>query len=95
MSIEISPELEAALAGQARRAGLSVQAYVEGILTKAIRRPAGLTREDLERIAAENDTPERRADRAAAIDQIRELRRGLTLGPGLTIRDLIDDGRRF
>lgn len=29
-----------------------------------------------------------------AIADIKELRRGLTLGPGLTIRDLIEEGRR-
>jgi hypothetical protein len=27
--------------------------------------------------------------------RIRELRKGVTLGPGLTIRDLIEEGRRF
>ena len=29
-----------------------------------------------------------------AVTQIRELRRGQVLGPGITIRDLIDEGRR-
>ena len=94
MSIEISPELEAALAAQARREGLTIQAYVESILAKEVRRPAGLTREDVERIVA-NETAEQRADRAAAVDHIREARKGATLGPGLTVRDLIDEGRRF
>ncbi len=30
-----------------------------------------------------------------AVDHILALRKGTTLGPGLVIRDLIDDGRRF
>ena len=30
-----------------------------------------------------------------AIRKIRELRKGVTLGPDLTIRQLIDEGRRF
>ncbi len=37
---------------------------------------------------------EARARRQAAADAIRELRRGVTLGPDLTIRDLIEEGRR-
>ena len=94
MSIVIPPQLEATLARQARLRGLSLQDYVEGILAKEVRGPAGLTKEDLERMVA-NDTPERRAARAAAVDRLRELRKGVTLGPGLTVRDLIDEGRRF
>lgn len=31
---------------------------------------------------------------AEAIADIKELRKGLTLGPDLTIRDLIEEGRR-
>ncbi len=30
-----------------------------------------------------------------AVDHILALRKGTTLGPGLTVRDLIDEGRRF
>lgn len=40
---------------------------------------------------------EQRIDRESAreaIDELRRLRKGTTLGPGLTVRDLIDEGRR-
>jgi hypothetical protein len=94
MSIVIPPRLEATLARKARLLGLSLQDYVEGILAREVCGPAGLTREDLERMVA-NDTPELRAARAAAVDRLREVRRGVTLGPELTVRDLIDEGRRF
>jgi len=33
-------------------------------------------------------------DRAQAIAELKEFRRGRTLGVGLTIRDMIDEGRR-
>lgn len=39
------------------------------------------------------DPPEK-PDRRRLVEEIRHLRRGLTLG-GLRIRDLIDEGRRF
>jgi hypothetical protein len=94
MSIVISPQLEATLARQARLRGLSLQDYVEGILAKEAHRPSGLTREDLERIV-KNDTPEQQAARSAAVDHLREIRKGTTLGPGITVRGLIDEGRRF
>lgn len=50
-----------------------------------------LTREGREvaRIVA---TPEARA--ASAIARMHELRKGMTLGPDLTIRELIDEGRK-
>ena len=88
MSIVLPPHLEATLARQARLLGLSLQDYVEGLLAKEVRSSASLTREDLERMVA-HDTPERRAARAAAVDCLRELRKGTTLGPELTVRDLI------
>ncbi len=36
-----------------------------------------------------------RLRRWQAAASIRELRKGTILGPGLTIRDLIEEGRRF
>ena len=36
-----------------------------------------------------------REDVRQAIEEIKKLRRGNKLGPGLTIRQLIDEGRRF
>jgi len=49
-------------------------------------RDLGLTEEDVPRLIAES-----RQERAAA--RIRELRKGNTLPDGVTIRNLIDEGR--
>ena len=38
---------------------------------------------------------EERAKIRAAIDEMLEFRKGNPLGPGITIRDLIEEGRRF
>ncbi|HBI43133.1 MAG TPA: type II toxin-antitoxin system prevent-host-death family antitoxin [Planctomycetales bacterium] len=38
---------------------------------------------------------EDKPDPRGAMRRIRELRKGVTLGPELTIRDLIEEGRRF
>jgi prevent-host-death family protein len=43
-------------------------------------------------VPAEN---EREPDVRATVKKMRELRKGVTLGPDLTIRQLIDEGRRF
>jgi hypothetical protein len=63
-------------------------------LTKEVLGPIGLTKEDLKRLVKE-DSPEQQAARSAAVDRLREVRKGLTLGPGITVRDLIDEGRRL
>jgi hypothetical protein len=36
-----------------------------------------------------------RRDVRRVLQQMRELRKGVTLGPDLTIRQLIEEGRRF
>ena len=38
---------------------------------------------------------ERKPEVRDVVDKMRELRKGVTLGPDLTIRQLIDEGRRF
>jgi len=38
---------------------------------------------------------ERNRDVRSVLQKMRELRKGVTLGPGLTIRQLIEEGRRF
>lgn len=38
-------------------------------------------------------TPEARA--SAALARLKELRKGMTLGPDLTIRELIEEGRKY
>lgn len=37
----------------------------------------------------------RAADVRQAVDAIKQLRKGRRLGPGVTLRQLIDEGRRF
>jgi prevent-host-death family protein len=34
-----------------------------------------------------------RPDVGVVIDKLREIRKGITLGPGLTIREMIEEGR--
>ncbi len=41
-----------------------------------------------------NRSLERQREISQAIEDIKELRKSLTLGPNLTIRDLIEEGRR-
>ena len=40
-------------------------------------------------------TGKKKQDVRAALQTMRELRKGVTLGPGLSIRQLIEEGRRF
>ncbi len=94
MTIVIPPALEATLARRAQVLGVSLEDYVAGILARNIRGSVSMAREDLERIVT-SETPESQAARAEAIDQLRQLRKGVTLGPTLTIRNLIDEGRRL
>lgn len=47
------------------------------------------------RILYDRDTPERRRERERAVDSIRKLRKGVTLGPDLKLKDLVNAGRRM
>jgi hypothetical protein len=67
------------LAAKARERGVSVEVYVEEMLA---RQSAGTSDEDYLRCAS------------AAIDRIRELRKGNTLS-GLSIKDLINEGHKY
>lgn len=44
--------------------------------------------------ASSTRNSDRQREIRQAIEDIKELRKGLTLGPDLTIRDLIEEGRR-
>jgi hypothetical protein len=80
ITIDIEPAVLAALARAAAACGRSVEAHAAHLLEDAVQHPAERPPlADLERAQA-----------AAA--RIRDLRKGVTLG-GLTIRDLIDEGR--
>jgi hypothetical protein len=79
------PDVVDRLSDEARQKGLSLDAYV----LQTVLQQAGSNG------APAIDEAERRRKREAAAAGIRELRKGVTLGPDLTIRDLINEGRRF
>lgn len=79
------PDVVARLSEEARQRGLSFDAYVLQAVLE--RKP-------------QNGTPapgeaERQRAREEAGRSIRELRKGNVLGPDLSTRDLIEEGRRF
>jgi hypothetical protein len=79
------PEVVDRLTAEARQKGLSLDVF---LLHTVLRRktPDGTSLSD--------DEAKRKA-RDEAGRSIRELRKGNILGPDLTIRDLIEEGRRF
>ena len=79
------PDLVSNLAEEARHEGLSLDAYLlQTVLQK--RSPSG---------GAVSDETAKRVAREEAGRSIRDLRKGNVLGPDLTIRDLVEEGRRF
>jgi hypothetical protein len=73
------------LTEEARQRGLSLDDYVlQTVLQKQIANGS-----------APSEEIARRQAREEAGQSIRELRRGNILGPDLTIRDLIEEGRRL
>jgi hypothetical protein len=81
ITVDVTPELKAELARQAAARGVGIDAYAASLLQEAVQLPT-----EAPRPAFDAET----ARKAAA--RIRELREGVTLG-GLTIRQLIDEGR--
>lgn len=79
IAIDIRPEVQAELARQAAAQGRGLEAYAASLLEEAAHVPASQRFFDKERARK-------------AGERIRELRKGVTLG-GLTIRELIDEGR--
>ena len=73
------------LAEQAQAAGVSIESYIERLLQQQTKR-----RENPKwvRLGPGLRTP------AEAVADIRELRKGVTLG-GLKIKDLINEGRKY
>ena len=79
------PDLVSNLAEEARHEGLSLDAYLlQTVLQK--RSPNG---------GAVSDETAKRVAREEAGRSIRDLRKRNVLGPDLTIRDLVEEGRRF
>ncbi len=81
ITVDIRPEIQAELARQAAAHGSAIEAYAASLLEEAVHLPAGANRPAFDKERAQ-----------AAGARIRELRKGVTLG-GLTIRELIDEGR--
>jgi len=81
ITVDIRPEVQAELAHQAAARGRAIEAYAASLLEEAVRLPAGANQPAFDKERAQ-----------AAGARIRELRKGVTLG-GLTIRELIDEGR--
>ena len=79
--VDLKPEVQAELARQAAAHGSAVEAYAASLLEEAVNPAAGVNRSSFDKARAQ-----------AAGARIRELRKGVTLG-GLTIRELIDEGR--
>ena len=81
MEIRLPPDQEARLAALAASAGRSTGELVEEAIAL------------WEARQAERHVPRPRHTPAQAIARIRELRKGVTLPPGETIKDLINYGR--
>ena len=81
ITFDISPEVQAELACQAAAYGRAIEAHAASLLEEAVHLPAATNRPAFDKERAQ-----------AAGARIRELRKGVTLG-GLTIRELIDEGR--
>ena len=82
MSIEVSPELEKLVD---EKVASGEFANREAVLSHALRL--------LE--SERGSDRSSREERLAAMERIRQRRKGVTLGAGLTIRRLIDEGRRY
>ena len=85
VQLDWPPDVVDRLTEEARQKGLSLDAYV----LQTILEQKGSNG------APSSDEAENRCKREEAAANIRELRKGVTLGPDLTIRDLINEGRRF
>lgn len=81
ISVDISPEVQAELSRQAAAHGRALEAHAASLLEEAVHLPSERNPKAFDKERAQ-----------AASARIRELRKGVTLG-GLTIRELIDEGR--
>ncbi|HKD05496.1 MAG TPA: hypothetical protein VKB79_06300 [Bryobacteraceae bacterium] len=85
VQLDWPPDVVGRLTEQARRKGLSLDAY---LLEKALRLNGDSDNES-------GDDAEKRRERAEAAASIRELRAGVKPDPeGWTLRDYVDYGRR-
>jgi hypothetical protein len=85
VQLDWPPDVVNRLTEEARKNGLFLDAYVlQTVLQEKSPNRAALCEEAVKRQAREE-----------AGRSIRELRKGNILGPDLTVRDLIEEGRRF
>jgi hypothetical protein len=85
VQLDWPPEVVDRLTEEARQKGVSLDEYVlQTVLHEKSANGAELA-----------DEAAKRQAREAAGRSIRQLRKGNILGPDLTIRDLIEEGRRF
>jgi hypothetical protein len=82
LTLELPDNLQAALRPQANAQGISEEGYIRRVLERDLAAPHA------EAMDADRD---KRSERAA--ERIRELRKGNILPEGVTVRDLIDEGR--
>lgn len=80
VQLDWPPELVARLTEEARRQGLSLEA----LLLQAV-----------EQLPQPQSRQSEKLARQEAGRRIRELRKGNVLGADLTVRDLVEEGRRF
>ena len=81
ITVDIRPEVEAELVRQAAARGRAVEVHAASLLEDAVHIPSAMGVPAFDRERAR-----------IAGERIRELRKGVTLG-GITIRELIDQGR--
>lgn len=84
VQLDWPPDVVDRLTEEARRTGLSLDAYVLQSLLQH-KTPNGMSSDDAAKCQA----------REEAGRSIRELSKGNILGPDLTIRDLVEEGRRL
>ena len=83
VQLDWPPDVVDRLTDEARQKGLSLDAYVLQAVLQQKNSNGTPT----------NDEAGKRRKREEAASNIRELRKGVTLGPDLTIRGLINEGR--
>jgi hypothetical protein len=81
ITVDIRPEVQAELARQAAAHGRALEAHAASLLEEAAHVPSGINASAFDKERAR-----------VAGERIRALRKGVALG-GLTIRELIDEGR--
>lgn len=82
VQLDWPPDVVDRLTEEARKKGLSLDAYVLEVVQKN------------EANGSSADDAEKRRKREGAVASIRELRKGNVLGPDLSIRGLVEEGRR-